>query len=62
MKNADRFQTKLIVEAATKKPMHQLLREDIFSPLKLKDTYVQIAEKELFSQQHPVLTVLLMDL
>ena len=43
--NSNYVLMQLIVEASTKKPMHQLLRDEIFTPLKLKDTYVQIAEK-----------------
>jgi D-alanyl-D-alanine carboxypeptidase len=35
----------LIVEAATRKPMYQVMREQIFTPLKLKDTYVQAQEQ-----------------
>lgn len=35
----------LIVEAAAKKPMYQVMRENIFEPLSLKDTYVQAQEK-----------------
>ncbi len=34
-----------IVESATKKPMHQLMREGIFTPLKLENTYVQVQEQ-----------------
>ncbi|MEZ4669760.1 MAG: serine hydrolase domain-containing protein [Anaerolineae bacterium] len=35
----------LIVEAAAGKPMYQVMREQIFTPLGLKDTYVQVQEK-----------------
>ena len=35
----------LIVEAATKKPMYEVLRAGIIDPLKLTDTYVQAQEK-----------------
>lgn len=35
----------LIVEAATKKPMYQVMREQIFTPLQLKDTYIQTQEQ-----------------
>ncbi|MBI1279089.1 MAG: serine hydrolase [Anaerolineaceae bacterium] len=43
--NSNYLLLQLIVEAASKKPMHQLMREGIFTPLKLENTYVQIEEK-----------------
>ncbi len=43
--NSNYLLLQLIVEAATKKPMHQLMRDQIFTPLKLENTYVQVQEK-----------------
>jgi D-alanyl-D-alanine carboxypeptidase len=43
--NTNYLLLQLIVEAAAKKPMHQVMREQIFTPLKLENTYVQVQEK-----------------
>jgi D-alanyl-D-alanine carboxypeptidase len=43
--NSNYVLMQLIVEAATQKPLYQVLREQIFTPLKLENTYVQIEEK-----------------
>lgn len=43
--NTNYILLQLIVEAATKKPMHELMRDQIFTPLKLENTYVQGQEK-----------------
>lgn len=43
--NTNYILLQLIVEAATKKPMHELMRDQIFTPLKLENTYVQVQEK-----------------
>ncbi len=42
--NSNYVLLQLIVEAVTKKPMHQVMREQIFTPLKLENTYVQAQE------------------
>ncbi len=43
--NSNYVLLQLIVEAATQKPMYQLMRDQIFTPLKLENTYVQVQEK-----------------
>lgn len=43
--NSNYVLLQLIVEAAAGKPMHEVLREQIFTPLQLEDTYVQIQEQ-----------------
>jgi D-alanyl-D-alanine carboxypeptidase len=42
--NSNFILLQLIVEAATEKPIHEVMRERIFEPLGMLDTYTQIAE------------------
>lgn len=43
--NSNYVLLQLIVEAATQKPMHEVMRDHIFTPLKLENTYVQVQEQ-----------------
>ncbi len=42
--NTNYILLQLIVEAAAEKPMYQVMREGIFTPLNLENTYVQVQE------------------